>query len=350
MSDQPPRPVAQRSDGTDWSTYTDDEISLLDLWAVLIRRRVWLFGVTVVVLLAAVAYALSRVPVYEYRALVEIASQADGTTPIEKPSAVAARFNDIYIPQATSAWSEAHPEDPAPKVKANAAGDADLVRLSGEGTEARADAYTALMKDAVARLTKVHASVTERLRNRLRQQQSRAQRRLTTARNSVDELQARQKMLDEQAARLTREIEMQQQALGDLEAVRPGEIADSQDAVSAVRRLLDNEIIFKRQRLDDLRTTLNTDLPRRRDDLDGRLDTARDDVASREEEVALLAEQLAAITGTRLAAPPRRSDSPQGPSSAVIVVLGAILGLMLGVFAAFGVEFVSRANAHMRET
>ncbi|MFB4202500.1 hypothetical protein KBTX_03266 [wastewater metagenome] len=350
MSDHPPRTVAPGSDGTSWPAYPDDEISLLDLWAVLVRRRLWLFGIAALVVLVTVAYALLRTPVFEYRALVEIASQDDGTTPVEKPSAVAARFNDIYIPQATSAWSEAHPDSPEPGVEAGVAGDADLVRLSGKGAQVLSDAYASVMKDAVGRLTEDHAPITERLRNRLRQQQSRAERRLATARDSVTEIVERRKMLDGRTARLTQEIDTLQQALGELEAVRPDGIADSPDAVSAVRRLLDNEVAFKRQRLDDLRTELNTDLPRRRDELNDRLDTARNEVESREEEVALLADRLAAITGTRLAAAPRRSDRPQGPSSAVIVALGAVLGLMLGVFAAFGAEFVSRANAHMRET
>lgn len=350
MSDHPPRPATPGSDGTGWPTYPDDEISLLDLWAVLVRRRLWFFGIAVLVVLASAAYALMRTPVYEYRALVEIASKADGTTPIENPSAVAARFNDIYIPQAMSAWSEAHPDGSAPNVEASVAGDADLVRLSGEGAKARSDAYTRVMRNAVERLSEDHAPVTERLRDRLRQQHSRAERRLATVRDAVDTLVARGRALDERARRLTREIDMLQRSLRQLAAVRPGEIADSPDAMSAVQRLLDNEVAFKRQRLDYLRTALYTDLPRRRDELSERLDTARNEVESREEEIALLADRLAAITGTHLVAPPRRSDVPRGPSNAVIVALGAVLGVMLGLFAAFAAEFISRANAHMRET
>ncbi|WP_018719536.1 Wzz/FepE/Etk N-terminal domain-containing protein [Arhodomonas aquaeolei] len=350
MSEQPSRPIIPQAEGTGWSTYADDEISLMDLWAVLVRRRAWLLGVAVIVILLSAAYALLRTPVYGHRALVEIASQEDSTTPIEKPAAVAARLNDIYIPEATSAWREAHPDAPEPGVEASVAGDAGLVRLSGEGPKALTGAYSDVMTGAVDRLSEDHAPVTERLRDRLRQQRSRAERRLATARDSVNEIVERRKTLDDRAGSLTREIDTLQQALGDLEAVRPREIADSPDAVGAVQRLLDNEVAFKRQRLDDLRSELNTDLPRRRNELNDRLDTARNEVEAREEEVALLADRLDAITGTRLAAPPRRSERPQGPSAAMIVALGAVLGVMLGLFVAFGAEFLSRANAHMRET
>lgn len=53
-----------------------DEISLFDLWDILVQRRWWIVGVWALTLLAAVAYLLVTKPVFESRAVVQIGQVA----------------------------------------------------------------------------------------------------------------------------------------------------------------------------------------------------------------------------------------------------------------------------------
>lgn len=54
-----------------------DEISLFDLWEILVQRRWWVFGTWALTVLIAVAYLLLVSPVFESRAVIRIGRVAD---------------------------------------------------------------------------------------------------------------------------------------------------------------------------------------------------------------------------------------------------------------------------------
>jgi len=54
------------------ATAYEDEVSLIDLWLILVKRKMVLIGVFVLVMLAALGYLLLAKPVYESSALVQI--------------------------------------------------------------------------------------------------------------------------------------------------------------------------------------------------------------------------------------------------------------------------------------
>lgn len=55
----------------------EDEISLLDIWRVLVNQRKWIFGITLAVTLSAVVYALSAPGVYKAEAIILPPDAAD---------------------------------------------------------------------------------------------------------------------------------------------------------------------------------------------------------------------------------------------------------------------------------
>lgn len=52
--------------------YQDDEISLIDLWVILVKRKYLIFGIFMAVLVAAAAYVYSVSPVFESRVVIQI--------------------------------------------------------------------------------------------------------------------------------------------------------------------------------------------------------------------------------------------------------------------------------------
>ncbi|MFN2349577.1 MAG: Wzz/FepE/Etk N-terminal domain-containing protein [Thioalkalivibrio sp.] len=75
--------------------YRDDEISLIDLWKVLNRRRWMIAGATVLCVLAAVMYSLVATPVYESRSVVQIGKVAS-IGPVENPDEMVQRLLQAY--------------------------------------------------------------------------------------------------------------------------------------------------------------------------------------------------------------------------------------------------------------
>jgi len=59
---------------------------------------------------------------------------------------------------------------------------------------------------------------------------------------------------------------------------------------------------------------------------------------------------LAEVVPTNVLFVALMSLEPAGPGKILLLSLGAILGTMLGIFCAFGTEFVSRANQYIRDS
>ena len=73
-------------------TYADDEISLIDLWRVLSRRKHWIAIIFVVVMALAVVWLALKTPIYEASASVEIGT-ANGSA-LESGGELAARLEN----------------------------------------------------------------------------------------------------------------------------------------------------------------------------------------------------------------------------------------------------------------
>jgi len=75
--------------------YRDDEISLIDLWNVLIRRKWMIAGAMVLCVLAAIMYSMVATPVYESRTVVLIGKVAT-IGPVENPDEMVQRLLQAY--------------------------------------------------------------------------------------------------------------------------------------------------------------------------------------------------------------------------------------------------------------
>jgi len=75
--------------------YPDDEISLIDLWNVLLRRRLLILGLTVLCVAVAILYSILATPVYESRAVVLI-GKAASIGPVENPDEMVQRLRQDY--------------------------------------------------------------------------------------------------------------------------------------------------------------------------------------------------------------------------------------------------------------
>ena len=442
----------------------DDEISLFDLWDVLLRHRWLIIGIAGLVTAAAVTYALSRPTVYPYRSAIDIGSYVGGsdearTQFLENPAAVRHKLEQAYVPSARKAVADG-PEAAVPRIDVRAEGIKDDTR-SGSGlfvlyTEASpeiAGQVQAMHRKVVANLEADHerllAPIEARQRGRLerseaelahlqrpevrrsriepleqavataerkldaldRQYESERldlENRLAAQRRKATELQNRQAELEQKLQRVDRteallkeQLASQRELLMELEQARADANRNIQSSVDAMTMLaVDTQLGQARNRADNIQQRLQIGLEEERSTvrlnlLDNELaqENVADQIASLENKLANLdadyererAAQQQALATARTQLERGRVDyqraldeqkdavrhasialqelsptsslfvaerdlQPAGTSGKVIAALGVILGGMLGVFAAFAVEFVQAAQRrHVEE-
>lgn len=299
MERSPPQPASPPQPPVPSYGGADDEISLYELWDVLVRRRVLIAITALAVLLAAVGYHLLQTPTYSMDLVLSVgdrpSSASDEVTAfIERPEALESRLNEVVIPVTRRAKAEGASENggAVPFAEAELIDHrAGLVRLFTTVTAADQASAQALLNAVAEVVVNEHAHRLGSRREALR-----------------DQIAA----LQIEAERLEGGV-----ALGqlDLSAVLGAERGAASAAVLN---------LFVDAMLSDRRES----------------ELARRNLALRELEATL------AETSPTVVARPAQTGGSQGRSLGLMVALGAVLGLMLGVFAAFAREFAANAAAH----
>jgi len=75
--------------------YPEDEISLIDLWNVLMRRKLLILAIAILAVIAATVYSVVATPVYESQAVV-LVGKTPATGPLENPDEMVQRLRQAY--------------------------------------------------------------------------------------------------------------------------------------------------------------------------------------------------------------------------------------------------------------
>lgn len=165
----------------------DDEISLVDIAKILIRRWKAIVSVFLIVVLGALAYALLLERTYEYVSIYQVAEQAPGNA-LETPSSVLAKLNNLYIGSETRNLRELAEVERLPfQVTGANPNDTLLVLLSSEASEADNELVTQMHEALLARMTEGQAERVEKHRASLEQQLQSAERSLAAVEESSSE-------------------------------------------------------------------------------------------------------------------------------------------------------------------
>lgn len=298
MADQPPlqRPHYE---------YPDDEISLYEVWNTLVRHRLIVAIVFSLVLASIGGYAVSRTPVYLMDTVIEIGKKPslndEGLVDIEPPDVTVRLLNEVFIPRVLGA---------------------------GDGNAAATDkslsAIQASVVDQSAGLIRLSTELPAKWEEPVRKALGNISVSIVAAHQA--ELDAAISSLTDQSlanriAKLDREVENLATQLERTYGTVADTIGNSGLEASSTARILANQVstqnaILAHERLDSMRSQL----------------------------LRLRAIE-SSIKPTRVRRAPKLSAEPQGQSVGVLIALGIVLGLMLGVFAAFGREFVANAAA-----
>ena len=136
--------------------YGDNEISLVHIWLILVRRRLWVLAGLVISLGAGIAYVALKAPVFEARARVQI-GQTGGVGPFEPAEVLAARLMAQYGENVADGVKR-----PKPFLSRASAqkGAAPVVELAAEGDGP--DAPAALLTKIFDEVARAHAETFAR--------------------------------------------------------------------------------------------------------------------------------------------------------------------------------------------
>lgn len=322
-------------------TYPDDEISLVDLWLVLAQRKLLIAGVCAAAVALGLAAALLQTDTYEYTTSMQIARTGSGL--LESPETVRAKLETSYIPFVLN--EQIGSREDRFNIGVSIPGGSDLIVLKSEGASEREAQYVRLHRAVIEQVSKDHATELAAARRTLEAERARIERDLEGLQDKAQALANKEGRLQQRRELTERRLDETAEAIRAVQQRRREVVAaQSGPDRTAALVLIDGEIQTYRQRRAELRDRLDIDLPAEREAVS---DAVAENRRSRTKERAALSAieaRLANLRETQAITSTMRSKDPKGPGGTTVVVLAAVIGLMLGVFAAFFAEFLAKVR------
>lgn len=303
-------------------TYHEDEISLIDIWRVLVKHKKVIFLVWVLISLGGVIAAVLIPDKYAYTTLIEMGRLGDEKATVRLVETVGearVRLVADIIPvtrrKYLSEGKDAYGIDVKIPEKSPS-----LLLLESYGPAQSAPGQLAFHGAVVDALRQEHQSIINKTREALDAQQEAVKRYMADLQDERVLLAAQLKRLDEEQAYLKKNRDEQSTA----PSTRRGEKAADQkaDATAELVRIMVSNQLEQQRWVDSKDIAVNVRA----------LDAQR--IASN-----MIASGLEEIRETRIVIPPTQSDSPVAPDRRLIVVLAIFGGLMVSVLGAFLMEF-----------
>lgn len=184
---QPPAQQNQNTQLTD-ANWRDDEISLVDLAVILIRRWKAMAVIFIVVVAMAVAAAFLSPKSYQYTSLYSVAeytNQNGQRVGIESPASAVAKVRNLYLGQETRKLLEEHELESLPfEVNASNPSNTLLLQLDSDATEENQSTVSELHQQIIDSLQQDQAQLVERRHSSLERQLASAKQALESAQQS----------------------------------------------------------------------------------------------------------------------------------------------------------------------
>ncbi|MGC3875410.1 Wzz/FepE/Etk N-terminal domain-containing protein, partial [Halomonas sp. GXIMD04776] len=169
---------------TPTTRYQDDEISLVDLAKILVRRWKALVIIFVLVVLVALAYALLTPRAYSYTSIYSVAEAMPGEA-FEAPKAMVAKAQNLYLGPETRKLLESEELERLPfDVKIQNPDETLLVILSSEASQSDEKTVAKLHEGILVRLKEGQQSLVERRKEAMQRQIDSAKSTLEAAQKS----------------------------------------------------------------------------------------------------------------------------------------------------------------------
>jgi|GEM_PF-1372466 len=330
----------------------DDEISLLDLWLVLVKRKKLLLSIVLLVLFLGVVFALMMPRQYNYSTAIEIGAMSyDGSNRpvyIESPSSLLAKINKSYIPLIIQTYIENHPESRAiPQIKAQLEKNSNILFIDLKGEEKFGEAYIELLNTLVVSVQQDHHRISLLKRKDLELSKNKVKNVMFMLKEDEKLLLSQSKRLDKKKLLLEGRINESRDLLRSSAKIKQSaikEVGTEGQAISLM--MVDSEMRKDREVLADLEEELYIELENTREIMMNQLTENRQKQARQNEELEKITMQQDNLLETRAITRPLRSIKPVGTGKTLIVIISLFIGVFLALFIGFFSEFLEKARNH----
>ncbi len=324
--------------------YQEDEISLVDLWLILEKRKKLLVTILVGAVLLGLGVALVQSNKYTYTTSIEIARSTDGL--LEEPGTVLAKLQQSYIPLVIHEYGSTHPEESTNiNIAAAIPKGSEIVVLSSEGREGENLLLAELHQSIVDKIAKDHDSTISVIKAELEAQLHGAENKLGELQDKAVFTENQIERLDEKSKLITKQIDEIGKVIEESRKNRIKAVSEVTGEAKAMTLLLiDNEIQQYQERESMLIEQLHLGLASERDLLQQELANNSRAQAEQQEKILEMKAKIANIIKTRAITPTMRSQNPTAPNRKLIIVLAAVLGLVAALTAVFAQEFSEKVK------
>ena len=305
--------------------YASDEIDLVEVGVSLWRHWKLMLVVFFVCLGLALVLAFLIPKKYQYSTTIQIGTQlvGDKLQLIEPPDSAAKKIENGFLPQIVQQQAQKSKISPN-KLSFNVASPTktNLVVITGKAPDKFSQAYISVEKAAAQALINSELPLTKVMRAKL-------ESKLSDAQVAVQEVEdpRYKKLLKDQIASL--EAFKNQPQHQQLEPNRPARSAN--DAMSSL--LLGNQIQKAETQLANLQQTLEVKLP--------------GEIASAKAKVSTIKAEIDNLQASKIVAGPLRFVKSASLSRSVIVILGAVIGMLLALLVAAAANYVSAVRSRI---
>lgn len=324
----------------------EEEVSLVDLWLILARHRRLIGAIVALALLLGGAAAALKVDRYAYTTTVQIARVGDQL--LEQPDTLLAKLNESYIPYVLQQSEGSQAEHI--QVSAEIPKNSNLILIRSDGPESDAELHTQVHARILDRLAEDHDPAIDVVKLSMENDLNRLRNQLDRLKDQAASLQAQDKRLNEQETLLKDQLKELRKLIDGLETNRGKALREVEGEAKAMTlMLIDTETGKYMGREEEVKERLLVGLPQERDKLKNDLADNLRGQTELQEKVKEAQAKIVNVRYTRPITPSLRSHEPQGVGRGIILALAGILGLMLGVFAAFIAEFRTRVRERLDE-
>jgi len=324
----------------------EDEISLVDLWLVLVKRKNVFFFIFLISLVTGLLYAFFKPLAYEFSTSIEIGLRSEGVA-IESTQSVLAKLQEAYIPLVLASYNaDSSAKTKVTGIKSSVTKGSDIIRLSIAGRENNEEIYKSLLNEVVEKITTDHKRVSSLVKNDLLLGIKKQENISSKLANEFVLMQSQMKRLDKKEQLLNKRIEKLSDFVGSNEKLRLNAFKSKNDQnTTLVLMMLDNELRSGRELLAELEDQSYLSLANEREVLRNRMSVNEKKQLENEQIVDKDKAQLANMLETRAIVEPLKSQKSVGMSNKLILILFLVVGFMVSLIAVFVIEFLEKVKS-----
>jgi len=332
----------------------DDEISLLDIWLVLVKRRSLFLSLVLLALLIGVSAALTLPIKYNYSTTLEIGGFSyDGQgrlVLVESPSSVLAKLKQSYIPFVTQAYLQENPEfEGGAVINAKLEKNSNIILIDISGIEKYRNIYVQLLNSIVDQIKQDHKRISLLKVKDLELSQYKLKNQISVLKNEEQHIQSQIGRLDKKELLLKDRIKETRYQLKVSTKAKQNVAGAKGDEKALSLLMVDNDIRSMRSILADLEEELQITLENSREVIFAKLTKNQQMQGQTNMAIQKLAVELDNLLETRAITEPMQSIKPVGVGKKLIVIISLVGGMFIGLFAVFFVEFLSKARQRSAE-